>query len=264
MMQKVETKAQPDERLSNLLKGVVDLFFPLVCWCCGDRLDYEPVSDIDDEKKQKLWEINRYLCPACIDNLVVLSEDICPKCGNPVLAMGCPHCTKTNFAFTAARSVFLYDDRTKRLIHGLKYYQFLKVAPVLAAYASLYLENHWKWGIPDILVPVPLHKVKLRERGFNQSAIIGKWLAKFNDMEYRDDLLMRTRYTKTQTSLHRSQRHKNVKDAFCLKDADQLKNKSVLLIDDVFTTGATVDSIARTLKANKVHQVFVLTITKPS
>ena len=246
------------------LKPFIDLFFPQVCFCCGERITYQAPKVFDNLRQQKLWEINRYLCPACLENLVILSEDICPKCGNPLLYSGCPHCTKTKFVFTAARSVFLFDDRTQRLIHGLKYYSFLKIAPVLAAYASIYLENHWKWQKPDILIPVPLHKIKLRERGFNQSAEIGRWLAKFSSLEYRDDIISRNRYTRTQTSLGRKERHKNVKGAFDISPHLSLKNKTVLLLDDVFTTGATCNSIARLLIDKKVQQVFVLTIARPS
>ncbi len=246
------------------LKDLIDLFFPEVCFCCGDRINYQPRDDLDNLRKQKLWEINRYLCPACIENLVILSEDICPKCGNPLLASGCPHCTKTNFLFSAARSVFLYDDRTRKLIHGLKYYQFLKIAPVLAAYACLYLENHWQWQKPDIIIPVPLHKVRLRERGFNQSAVIARWLARFSGIEYGEDYIIRNRYTRTQTQLKRSERQSNVKNAFSINNPQKLKNKTILLLDDVFTTGATCNSITRLLRDKKVHQVFVLTIARPS
>jgi len=246
------------------LKAIFDLIFPEICFCCGDRVEYQSSGDFEDERKQKLWEINRYLCPACLEHLVILSDDICPKCGNPILPSGCPHCTKTKFLFDAARSVFLFDDRTRRLIHGLKYYRFRKIAPILAAYASLYLENHWQGIKPDILIPVPLHKVKFRERGFNQSAEIGRWLAKYSTLEYREDIITRNRYTRTQTSLGRHERHKNVENAFNITNDQALKNKTILLLDDVFTTGATCNSIAQILIKHKVRQVFVLTIARPS
>jgi len=247
-----------------ILKAIYDLFFPEVCYNCGDRIRYEKPAEFENLMQEKLWEINRFLCPACVENLVVLSEDICPKCGNPLLASGCPHCQKTKFIFRAARSVFLFDDRTRNLVHGLKYYQFTKLAPVLAAYACLYLKNHWNFPQPDVLIPVPLHKVKHRERGFNQSAVIGKWLAEFCDLEFEEDVVLRNRYTKTQTQLSRSERHKNVKKAFSIQNKYKLKNRTVLLLDDVFTTGATCNSISRLLWDNNIRQVFVLTIARPS
>jgi ComF family protein len=247
-----------------LLQQVLDLFIPRICYCCAERLPRTELHPSDDLRKDKLWEISRYLCPVCIENIVILKDDICPKCGSPLLYKGCPHCTETAFKFTAARSVFLFDDHIRGLIHGLKYYQFLKIAPVLAAYSALYLENNWLWNKPDIILPVPLHKVKLRERDFNQSAVIGKWLAQFCHIEFRDDLLLRNRYTRTQTALNRSQRSRNVNGAFTLKKAEYLKNKVVLVLDDVFTTGSTCNAIAQLLQDNQITQVFVLTIARPA
>lgn len=246
----------------NFLQKLTDVIFPRVCFCCGDRIspDYKHY----DNRKEYLWAISHYLCPSCLENLVVLDSDICPKCGSPLGYSGCPHCLKTDFKFIAARSVFLFDDHIKPLIHGLKYYQFLKIAPVLAAYAALYLENHWQFGKPDIIIPVPLHKVRKRERSFNQSAAIGKFLAKFCSIEYNDLLLKRTRYTQSQTYLSRKERHQNVKDAFLVTDPASLRKKKILLLDDVFTTGSTCNAIARNLKDNRITQVFVLTIARAS
>jgi len=250
--------------MKQILQQLLDLAIPRICYCCADRLPITELKPSGDLKKDYLWKLSRYLCPICIENLVILNEDICPKCGAPLLPNGCPLCVETKFKFIAARSVFLFDDHIRKLIHGLKYYQFLKIAPVLAAYAAIYLENHWKWQKPDIILPVPLHKVRQRERDFNQSAVIAKWIALFCQIEFREDLLTRNRYTQTQTSLDVKQRHHNVKGAFNLTDAEYLKNKTILILDDVFTTGATCDAITGILRDNQITQVFVLTIARPS
>ncbi|MCF7919540.1 MAG: ComF family protein [Candidatus Cloacimonetes bacterium] len=252
------------EQIEKFLQQIYNLLAPQICYCCLDRMPLTELLKTGDLKKDKLWEISRYLCPACIENLVILKDDICPKCGSPLRTTGCPHCTQTSFKFIAARSVFLFDERTRPLIHGLKYHQFLKIAPVLAAYAALYLENHWRWQKPDIIIPVPLHRVKLRERDFNQSAIIGRWLAQLTHIDYREDIIIRNRYTRTQTALDRKQRHQNVSGAFTLRDAEYLKDKCILILDDVFTTGSTCNAMAHLLRDNQITQVFVLTIARPS
>lgn len=112
----------------------------------------------------------------------------------------------------------------------------------------------------DYIVPIPLHKVRLREREFNQAEILGGHLSREFNKELRPDALIRLRNSRTQTELNAGERFQNVKDAFSVKTGLNLKNKNILLVDDVFTSGATASEAALALKTSGAGIIFVLTL----
>ena len=120
------------------------------------------------------------------------------------------------------------------------------------------------WGLesPDIVLPVPLHPKRLKERGFNQSGLLAKEFSRMQGLPVSFDLLIRKNWTEPQTRLNRKERLENVKGAFSLCDASAVRGRRVLLIDDVFTTGTTLSECAKTLKKAGASEVHVLTVTR--
>ncbi len=146
-------------------------------------------------------------------------------------------------------------------IHQFKFGRRLEWAPPLV---ELLQATYEKWGInpPGVVIPVPLHLKRLKERGFNQSALLAKELARRLDLKVSYEILVRKKWTEPQTRLNRAQRLKNVRGAFDAPGRESIRNISILLIDDVFTTGETLSECARTLKKKGSAEVHALTVTR--
>ena len=137
---------------------------------------------------------------------------------------------------------YLYKTFVKIIIKNEKLYRFLK----------LY----------DIIIAVPMHKKKKAVRGYNQCELIANEIAKQMTLKFEKNILIKIKDTKIQSTLTKSQRMKNVKDAFCIKDIEKIKGKKVILIDDIYTTGSTVNECSRILKQSGAKEVCVITIAK--
>jgi len=225
------------------LNSLVDLLFPLTCFNCNSR-----ISD-------------GIICEKCENSLEFLT-DICPVCGVYDQAENCQICTENEFQFDKARSVFHFNKLIQNLIHDLKYNEMSKVAKLLGKLTEEYLRKFEPFEVVDIITPVPLHKVKKRSRGFNQAQLLTEEISKRMNWLHFPTLIQRNRFTETQTKLGRKDRHKNVFGAFSLDSKHIVDHKNILIVDDVFTTGATVNSITSLLKQNGVDKVFVLTIAR--
>ncbi|HHE38551.1 MAG TPA: ComF family protein [Candidatus Cloacimonetes bacterium] len=232
--------------LKVLADNFLDLIFPKNCLNCNSGLDQN--EDI--------------ICRNCESSLVFLSESICKVCGKPLENNICKTCSNTEHFFDKARSVFLFEKTLRNVIHNLKYEEMTKIGKYLGKFASVYLKENNPFENIDFIAPVPLHKVKKRIRGFNQSEYISRKIAADMNWNHIPDLVLRKRFTDSQTRLSRAGRQKNVSNAFLLNKKYDMKNKNILLIDDVFTTGSTVNSISKHLKDNGVNKVFVLTVAR--
>lgn len=175
----------------------------------------------------------------------------------------CPDCLMHRHAFEYGRAVFIYDDVLSLSIYGFKYNGRQE-------YASFYSEEIIKrFGrlireiAPDALVPIPLHKKRLRKRGYNQAGLIASELSKRLSIPVADDLLLREKNTKPQKNLDGRQRENNMKRAFKIGRND-VSLKTVILIDDIYTTGSTIDSAAACLKENGVEGVYFIVLSKAS
>ena len=220
----------------------INIVFPKYCLNCHSRL-----------RKTEI-----VLCTNCADSLKFIEQKVCPKCGSFLFEKTSHNC---DFAFDAARSVFQFDETLRNLIHHFKYEEMKKLGEFLGKYAADFLEKE-HFAAADIIAPVPLHKVKKRARGFNQSEILTRHIAKIIDCEHIPELIQRKKFTQTQTKLSRQQREKNVKDAFNVNAKYEVTNRKILLVDDVFTTGSTVNSISKVLKEAGASKIFVLTIAR--
>jgi ComF family protein len=205
-------------------------------------------------------------CPTCWKELIFVSPPFCKQCGRPFEykieeGMLCPACIQNSPHYDCVRSVFIYNDVSKRIILNLKHHD----ATHLAKYMSHYMTTH-HFGLLDkcdIIAPIPLHQMRLFTRKFNQSALILNHFPQAKAAHIYD-LLIRKRNTPIQANLDARRRIKNVKSAFSInkKYIDNLKDKTVLLIDDVFTTGATVNECAKLLKRKGAKEVCVLSFAR--
>ena len=173
----------------------------------------------------------------------------------------CQSCADHDYIFDFSRSVFQYGDVIQALIHELKYNGFKSPAYYLAASMQAYTQDHPDYKDYDMVMAVPLHPVRKRERGYNQSELMARKLAKSLDIPYQEPV-QRRYYTKSQTMLSADERKSNLRDAFRARSPKRLAAKKIILIDDVFTTGSTVNEIAKTLRAAGVAKIAVLTASR--
>jgi ComF family protein len=228
--------------LGKQANALLDLMFPQVCVSCHHRIP-----------DQKVW-----LCGSCYDNLSYLPEQHCPKCGIPLEGEECFNCYENSFVFSQAVSVFLYETSAKAMVHSLKYEGLWTISDWFANQMfRVLLQGKTLAGV-DVVTAVPLHRVRRRERGYNQSDLIAKALASRMGKPFTDKALVRTCYTTSQTLLDRRERRKNLIGAF--KAAKKgIKGRSFLLVDDVFTTGTTVNEASKVLLNEGARDVFVMT-----
>ncbi|HAA02631.1 MAG TPA: hypothetical protein DCE18_04585, partial [Syntrophobacteraceae bacterium] len=192
----------------------------------------------------------------------------CPSCGAPFLDSPqsdnhlCGDCLKNSFAFDAARSAVLYAGVARERIHQLKFGRQLHWSPALVD--LLTKTTGWEEALQavDFILPVPLHHQRLRERGFNQAGLIGGELGLRWSIPVRFGVLVRHRATQPQTRLGRQERLENVQGAFAVAKPELLRSRSVLLVDDVFTTGTTLSECARVLKRAGARRVTAVTVAR--
>jgi len=234
----------------QLTQPLVEVFFPSSCLHCGDAVEY---SDF------------QFLCRVCSRELFLSKPPICSTCGYPFFGMlagprVCPHCVELDPLFEQGKTLFLAKGPARSIIHVLKYqsgFYVLEDVKVMIAKVPHYKE----YFDGAILIPVPLHPTKERERGFNQSLVIAKSLNEATEAKDLQNLLVRTMYTQTQTRLSRAARHQNVKNAFALaSDAVVIPNQTYILVDDVITTGSTLNACAAVLREAGANQVKVATL----
>lgn len=232
--------------LKNISDNFLNFIFPQTCRGCTKPLN------IDEN----------FLCQDCIEKLTFLPKNICSCCEKESSADYCQICNENGFYFDRAISVFHFDRLLKKIIHELKYDEMDSVAKFLVEISYDFLSSMDIFKNIDLICPVPLHRVKKRIRGYNQAERISYHLSKKNNIEHIPDLVLRKRFTKSQTKLNRIERAKNVSQAFCINKRKDVSNKQILIVDDVFTTGATMNSISKVLKEYNVGKVFALTIAR--
>lgn len=205
------------------------------------------------------------LCPSCWERIDFLAPPLCACCGAPFdLDPGpdvrCGGCLREPPRFRRARAVLRYDEHGKPLILRFKHADRLDMAPTLARWMAR--AGAELLADAELLAPVPLHWSRLFARRYNQAAVLANELARLSGRPAAPRLLERRRRTPSQGSMGRSQRRNNVKGAFAVRDAKTIAGRSILLIDDVLTTGATVGECARVLLAAGAAAVDVLTVAR--
>ena len=185
----------------------------------------------------------------------------CPKCGRPQ-ASGtvCPICRQRQTEIDGIRSPFRFDEVIRRAIHQLKYYNLKAISPCLAELLANYLQSN---PLPaEVVVPVPLHPRRSRERGYNQSSLLARDLGKLTNLPVIEGCLLRIKQAQPQVRTSNiEERRKNVANAFACRD-DRVNDKQVILVDDVCTSGATLESCAAALKSKGAISVWGLTLAR--
>jgi len=233
------------------LDAALGLLFPRVCQLCGE---------------ERAGVEEGFVGPACWSQVRFIRPPFCDRCGLPFEgaitgAFQCANCVDMKLHFTSARSAVVARRVVLDVIHRYKYRRELWFEPFLADLLVREAGPEIRRGQWDCIVPVPLHPTKLREREFNQAERLARHLAAATELPLRSDLMRRVRPTATQTLLTRSGRAANMAGAFA-PGRPGLDGERVVLVDDVFTTGATANACARVLKAAGAGDVCVWTAAR--
>lgn len=238
----------PLRRIYTSLTAVV---FPPLCPMCRTPL---PTSQID-------------FCPPCRESISPIVRPFCPICGEPFISPHprehlCGRCARRRPPFGRARAYGLYQGALAEAIRRLKYAPDFSLTRTLAQMLDTVLAAEMKLKEIELVIPVPLHRGRLKERGFNQALVLAKELCRHRRLRLDYHNLQRVRHTLPQYGLTRRQREQNVHGAFALRAPEKIAGRRVLLVDDIFTTGATARECARTLKRAKAASVEVLTLAR--
>ena len=211
---------------------------------------------------QILTEKGILVCRACENQLHPIIKDYCLKCGRPVApeVEFCPECRKVHREFDRGRGVFLYNNRMRQSLLHYKYYGSREYGEYYAASICRYMERDIRAWNPDVIIPVPLHRARRRKRGYNQAQILAENLGRMLCIPVDSKSLARRKKTSPQKKLGHNERKKNLKNAFAVTPAFRPVRK-VLLVDDIYTTGNTLDAAAKALKEKGVEKVYFLTIS---
>jgi len=230
-------------RSGKLIELAVESFFPRRCVGCG--------------------KVGSFICPQCLGKLPRLLPPLCPNCGrSQASGIVCPSCRKRQTEIDGIRSPFRFDDVIRKAIHQLKYRNLKAISPCLAELLAEYLGSNPLPG--EALVCVPLHPRRLRERGYNQSSLLARELGNRMDLPVIEDCLIRVKQAQPQVrAFDVEERRRNVADAFVCRD-EKVSGKQIILIDDVCTSGATLESCAAALKNKGATSVWGLTLARES
>jgi competence protein ComFC len=238
--------------LASSFKLAELIFFPSLCELCSNLLELP---------REKI------VCRSCLQEIQPHRTSYCLSCGKFFLGSGEPHycwrCVEQRPAFSCHRSCGLYTGKLKDVILLYKYRGFIVLGDFLAEFIIKSLGREESlWWETDAILPVPLHPEKEKERGFNQSQILAKELAKQKQIRLFEGQLVKVKRTLPQTSLEAKEREVNLKGAFEVRDREKIMGKIVLLVDDVFTTGSTLQECSLALRAAGALEVRALTVAQ--
>jgi len=233
------------------MNWLANLIYPRQCFSCGASAPRD----------------FRYFCWDCWSEIQSLEPPFCHRCGDPVSGAVehefiCFSCSGTAPFFNFARSATRYSGVIGDALRKLKYEQALWLAPDLARLLVATVRSEYHEECFDLVIPVPLHATRRRERGYNQSALLAQALARQLETTFLPRGLKRIRPTISQTNLTAGDRLSNVSGAFEIGKSKKMANRKVLLVDDVMTTGATVNACAKILKKSGATSVHVITVAR--
>lgn len=252
------TKAKElENKISNGVKGflnrLLNILHPRICLVCLGGLKDNGIDNL--------------LCFNCWSRIKKNIPPLCAICGRQIREMHassgrvCHNCQRQNFSFDRALSPCLYEGVIRELIHKYKYQNKDYLSSLLA---KLLIEFIYQYRISldlfDLVMPIPLHKIKLREREFNQAELIARQIAKEFCLDLVSTNLWRKHNRKAQMELSKEKRWENIQGCFALHNPVQVKGKNILLVDDTLTTGATCSEAAAVLKAAGAVSIFILTL----
>ncbi|MDO9565881.1 MAG: ComF family protein [Candidatus Desulfaltia sp.] len=272
--------------IRTIIAALQEAVFPTRCLVCKAFLesrqqkslsqDFEDNASFNCRNRLSFQNLmTEFLCPTCIKGFIPVKPPMCPVCGIMFKSREgedhvCGECLTSPKRFRISRSPGIYDREFMAVIHCLKYKGKIQLARPLGILLFSAFISFWGINSIDIIVPVPLHIKRFRKRGFNQAYLLvrdWKRIAEnlnidLSNIKIDKDVLIRNRWTDPQTGLDRKKRMTNIKNAFSVNDQAVIKNKRILLVDDVYTTGATANECAKTLLSGKAEYVDVLTLAR--
>ncbi len=225
----------------------LDFLFPKTCLICG---------------KEKT-----YICQDCLSLIEINERQYCPFCSPPKITLDgrtCPSCRRKKYLNGLYFSTTYDNFIIKKLIYEFKYNRLKELSLPLSYLIIehlLALNKNVDFS-SFLLIPIPLHKSKLKERGFNQSEEITKHLAAFLNTQFLNNVLVRKRKTFNQATLNKKEREINLKNSFACQNQHLIHNQKIILVDDIFTTGATIEEGAKTLKKAGAKEVWGMVVAK--
>jgi ComF family protein len=236
----------------KVLSGIADLIFPPRCLTCGVLLEmHGPLP----------------FCLPCTEALSFIDSPLCLTCGAPFAGVEtgdhlCGECLATDRPYAIARSVGRYQGTLLKAIHLFKYRGRTGIGKALGRVMADFACGIWDMKVFSLIMPVPLHRKRLKERGFNQAVILAREIADRFSLPLDFMTLRRNVYTEPQVALGREERKKNVSGAFGVTKPGKVSGRRILLVDDVFTTGSTLTECAAALMQAHAEAVVVLTLAR--
>jgi Predicted amidophosphoribosyltransferases len=227
------------KKIFLLFQNLLSMFYPRLCPAC----------------KQNLFQYEKVICSHCLTHLPETNYHL--EKDNPLNAI---FRGRIELRQVAALLFYQKGNMVQNLLHQLKYKGKQEVGIVLGQYYGNKLIQQIDFADIDMIIPIPLHPKKQKQRGYNQSECLAKGLSESMKIPYYTDILKRELFTQTQTKKDRFNRWKNVKDVFVVEDYENISGKKIMLCDDVLTTGATIEAAAQTLIQGTEIELFVVTI----
>lgn len=235
--------------LKKILGNLWDILYPRRCAVCDSVLGGKEM----------------YVCKNCISLPVRIEGAYCLKCGKPVSGEKelCKECRETAFTFTAGRAAFVYDTYMRRSITNFKYHGRQEYARFYAdTLYQMYGEEVKKTGA-DALIPVPIHRERRKKRGYNQALVLAEEFGRYVGIPVYGDFLVRTKKTAPQKELAGTERLRNLYEAFSINDVGWELSKKincVIIMDDIYTTGSTMEACSRVLKDSGIERIYFLCV----
>lgn len=224
---------------------LIELLFPRRCPICDRPVD----------------KMGKYICKNCKPKIRYVKSPYCFKCGKPLKDNAreyCTDCQKAAHLFDRGRAMYEYET-VKEAIYRFKYEGRKEYATFFGRQmAGKFSQEISEWK-PDALIPVPLHKDRLKERGYNQSALLARELGNVLNIPVNEEIVCREKPTVPQKELNGKERENNLKNAFKIRQND-VKLKTIIVVDDIYTTGSTMNAIAQCLKEAGVQKVFFVSL----
>jgi len=231
--------------LNTYIKTIKNIIFPHLCLCCEEKISDGPI------------------CPSCREKITFLYANVCRYCARPLdtVTSVCNQCRNKIYPYNRLISATAYQEPMISLIHLFKYrnYDYLD-----EFFSSLIIKHLNSIGFRpfgyDFIIPVPMHKHKLKSRGYNQAWLLAKLLSNNFKIPLRDDIINTVNIRPSQATLQKQKRQTNVKGVFAARK--NLKNKKIILVDDIFTTGATAMSCCQALLEKQTAEITIITLSK--
>ena len=235
----------------DLKDDLLDFIYPQTCPICRNPLEREE-KDVCEECWKALSLLPSPYCPYCkcfLENEDEITDHQCASLSGP-----------KERRILAVRSLGTFDDHYQKFVHRLKYDKKIHLGKRLAQKLGESMSEEREFAGCDMVIPVPLHRARERERGFNQSEVLAKGISRAIGISLTKGILKRKRNTKDQTYLNAQQRAENVRGAFVVTHPKKIDGKRVILVDDVMTTGATLNECARMLLDAGAENIFAVTL----